>query len=125
MTGIKLEGNIPGGDPPDRLFSYQNLRIGVEMFELGQFYETSALFEYLTDEIYSEFESRGASKRYEGIVINVGILKDIKTAEALIKQWQQKSIQGKPKSAFAKEFVELFVEKVPSRDAVPEGGKVI
>lgn len=121
-TGIKLEGNIPGGDPPDRLFSYQGLRIGVELFELGQFYKARALFEDLTDETYSEFESRGVSKRYEEIRIDVGILKDIKTAEALRTRWQQKGIRRKQKSTFAKEFVNLFVKKVPSRDAIPKGG---
>jgi hypothetical protein len=88
-------------------------------------HKARALFEDLADEVYSEFERRGACKRYEGVVINVGILKDIKTAEAIITRWQQKSIGGKPESAFAKEFVDLFVGKVPSRDAVPEGGKVI
>lgn len=124
-TGIRVEGNDPGGDPPDRLFSYRNLSIGVEMFELGQFYKARALFEDLTDEIYSEFERRGACKRYEGIVINVGILKDIKTAGALITRLQQKSTRGKPKPAFAEEFVDLFVGKVPSRDAVPKDRRVI
>ncbi len=121
-TGIKLEGNIPGGDPPDRLFSYHGLRIGVELFELGQFYEARALFEDLTNEIYSEFESRGGSERYQGIVINVGILKNIRTAEALRTRWQQEGITRRQKSTFAGQFVDLFAANVPSRDAIPKRG---
>jgi len=122
-TGIKLQGNIRGGDPPDRLFYCRRLRIGVEMFELGQFYEARALLNDLTDEIYSEFESRRVCERYERIVINVPILTDIKTAKALITRWQQKGIGRKQKSTFAKEFVNLFGENVPSRDAIPEGDR--
>lgn len=124
-TGIKLGGNIPGGDPPDRLFFYQGLRIGVELFELGQFYKAHALFEDLKAEIYSEFEWRGASKRYEGIRIDLGILKDTKTAGALRTGWRQKGIRRKQKPTFAKQFVDLLLENVPSRNAVPQGGRVI
>jgi hypothetical protein len=124
-TGIKLEGNIRGGDPPDRLFFYQGLTIGVELFELGQFYKPRALLSDLTDRVYSEFESRGDSKRYEGIRIDVPILTDIETAEALRTRWQQKGIEIKQKSTFVKELVNLLVENVPSRDAVPKEGRVI
>lgn len=124
-TEIKLEGNIRGGDPPDRLFFYQGLGIGVELFELGQFYEARALLEDLKDEIYAEFESRGASKRFEGIRIDLGVLKDTKTAGALRTGWRQKGIRRKQKPTFAKQFVDLLLEDVPSRNAIPEGGKVI
>lgn len=125
MTGIKLEGNSPGGDPPDRLFSYQNFRIGVEMFELGQFHESRAFFEGLTNSVYSEFESRGVSKRYEGIRIDLAILKDVKTEDESRTRWRQKGIGRKQEPTFAKQFVDLLLENVPSRGVVPKEGRVI
>jgi hypothetical protein len=124
-TGMKLEGNIPGGDPPDRLFFYQNSGIGVEMFELGQFHESGAFFERLTNRIYSEFESRGASKRYEGICIDLGILKDVKTEGELRTQWRHRGIKRRQEPTFAEQFVALLLGNVPSRDAVPKQGRVI
>jgi hypothetical protein len=124
-TGIRLEGNDPGGEPPDRLFSYQNLRIGVEMFELGQFHESGAFFEGLTNSVYSEFESRGASKSYEGTRIDLGILKDVKTEGELRTRWRHKGIRRKQELTFAEQFVDLLLENVSSRDAVPKEGRVI
>jgi hypothetical protein len=124
-TGMRLEGNDPGDDPPDILFSYQNLRIGAEMFELGQFHESGAFFEGLTNRVYSEFGSRGPSKRYEGIRIDLGILRDVKTAGELRTRWRYKGIERKQEPTFAEQFVNLLLENVPSRDAVPKEGRVI
>ena len=117
-TGIKLEGNMAGGNPPDRLFSYENFRIGVEIFELGQFYEARALLSDLTGRVYSEFESRGASRRYEGIRIDLGILQDIKTAEALRTRWRQNGISRRQKTHICRAIREL----APRRCAVTRCG---
>lgn len=120
--GKRLEGNVPGPNPPDRLFFYQGLTIGIEMFELEQFYEARALFDNCTNAIYSEFERRRASECYIGVVINIGVLTDVKIASGVRKRWRANMIRN-PILTFAKELVDLVVTNVPSQDSIPEGDR--
>jgi len=120
MTGIKLEGNVHvEHQPPDRIFFCQGKKIGVEMFELEQFYATRAEYNQLTNEVYSEFERR-APTRYVGVVITLPILIEISGADSLDKTWQTKGISGKRRSIFARELVDLFIKNVPSTVSIPE-----
>lgn len=122
-TGQRLEGNVPGPNPPDRLFFYQGLKIGVEMFELEQFYGARALFDSLTNEIYSEFEQHRACERYDGVVINLGVLANVEIAGRLKTRRREKKIKGNPKLTFAKELVDILLTNVPSQDSIPQGDR--
>jgi len=123
--GITLEHSRPGDDPPDWLFSYQGLKIGVEMFMLDQFYEPRALLNDLEDNIYSEFQRRGASERYGGVGICLLALIDSGLAGKVRAGWRKTGIRGNPKIVFASELVDLFVQHVPSRDSIPGNGRLI
>lgn len=121
VTGIRFEGNGPGPDPPDWLFFYQGLKIGVEMFELEQFYEARALFDYLTNDIYAELGQCGASERYEGLTIIFGILADAQIAAKTKTSWLEQ--KKRSRKTFAQETVNLLRTHLPSRDSVPEGDR--
>lgn len=105
-------------DPPDWVFSGSALTVGVEMFELFQFYPSRALMDDLTNAIYSEFEQRRLSERYLGVCVHVLVQEG--TRERLERGWEAKGIQ-RPVRRTARELVDLVSGAVSSRDAIPEG----
>lgn len=123
LTGISFKGSDPGPDPPDWLFYYGDLTIGVEMFELEQFYHARGLFNNCTNEVYSEFERLRASEPYVGVVISLGVLADINIADTIEARWREKGLKRNPILTFAKELVNLVVTNVPSQDSIPEGDR--
>jgi len=121
-TGIILEGNDPvRSDPPDRLFSWQGLVIGAELFEVEQLYASRALVELLTNEIYAEFERRGLGNRYLGVSAQLASKPNlgISTAEDVQHKWQQAGITRNQSKQFAMEFVDLFQKSVPVPESIP------
>ncbi|HSG42980.1 MAG TPA: hypothetical protein VLA72_07485 [Anaerolineales bacterium] len=80
-TGVELvDGGTVLQDPPDRLFYWNELTIGAELFELDKMYDTRALIEALTTEIYSEIERRELTDKYLGIAISFGSIASISKA---------------------------------------------
>lgn len=120
VTGLKLGAGIKGPDPPDWLFSCLGINMGVEMFEVEQFYDARAFFDDITNKVYDEFDLCPTSTCYEGLVINLGILADTDIKNKVKTRWREKGIIRNPKHLLAKELVSLFTTNVPPRNSVPE-----
>lgn len=106
-------------DPPDWVFSGSALTVGVEMFELFQFYPSRALMEKLTNAIYAQFEKRGLSRRYLGSVVTAGLLLRYDTNDWLRGEWRARGVRQPVRQA-AREFVDIVAAAVPSVDMIPE-----
>ena len=106
-------------DPPDWVFSGSALTVGVEMFELFQFYPSRALMEELTNAIYAQFEKRGLSRLYLGSVVTAGLLLRYDTSDRLRGEWLARGVR-KPVRQTAREFVDIVAAAVPSVDVIPE-----
>jgi hypothetical protein len=120
-TGILLEDSdsvVP--DPPDRLFCWQGLKVGAELFELEQLYAARALVELLTNETYAEFECCGMSKRYPGVTFQLVTNLSISTAKDVQDKWQQHGITKNPAKVFASEFLDLVQSSVTSREVITD-----
>jgi len=118
--GVILGSGLPvEHEPPDWLFSGRGLALGCEMFEIEQLYASRAFISGLTDAIYAEFERRKVSERYSATVISAGWLLDVDTRERIERDWKSKGLR-RPARQAAREFVDLMVESVSSRNDVPE-----
>jgi len=119
VTGIKLCEMPNQKDPPDLLFKAENFCYGVELVELGQFYNTRALADTLTNSMYEEFENRGIGDLYLGIGIELPLLLTHDTAMDLKRRWKNKGIRN-PIKACARELADFLAEKVPSPKNISE-----
>jgi hypothetical protein len=116
LSGAPLTGNTaPPQDPPDRLFQWSDLVVGVEMFEVPRFYEDRAFHDGkggVVDHIYAEFERRDVGDRYVGMSVRImdGRYRRAEQIKAELK--------GRLRQA-AIELVDLVMQHVPTREHLP------
>jgi hypothetical protein len=123
ITGIELEVNEKGAQPPDRVFYYGGSQIGCEMFEVEQFYETRGFFGDLEKMIYKEFESCGLKQRYQGMRIDVFAgLTQTNTKKEIKKRWAKRKVKGNRLANCAKELVDLVCKNISSVSSIPANG---
>jgi hypothetical protein len=123
ITGIELEGNEKGAQPPDRVFYCRGSQIGCEMFEVEQFYETRGFFNILENKIYAEFNTRGLKQYYQGMRIDVFVsLTQTNTKKEIEKGWRERKVKGDKLANCAKELVDLVCKNISSVDSIPANG---
>jgi hypothetical protein len=120
VTGIQLEGNVKGAEPPDRVFYYGDSKIGCEMFEVEQFHETRGFFNELEQKVYKEFECCGLIQSYQGMRIDfTADLIQTNTEKEIVKRWRERKLRGDKLAKCAKELVDLVYKSIASVDSIP------
>jgi len=119
-AGIVLEPLGSATEPPDRLYRFKEISMGVELFELHQMYDTRAFTERLTNAVYAEFERLYPKDRYLGVSATLTSGRPSMWAERdTIEQWRLRGVVKKQAQQFAREFVELVARHVSTGKDIP------
>jgi hypothetical protein len=129
LTGSELAGNEKSvKDPPDRLFAWQGVTIGAEMFELEAFYDARGLCDHLRNAIYAEFHKRGLTDRYVGTAINLALTINTTWQREAKALWASNGDVGRtPVIQAASELTDLVLASASSTDDLPnsDAGKIV
>jgi hypothetical protein len=108
-----------GGDPPDLLFQWQGIIIGVEVTELYQFQDQRGLLDDIAAEASDLISSRGLSNKYVGTVVNLGHLLESYGRDRVNSAWNDLSIK-QPRHRAAEELVRLLLEQESSANDISD-----
>ncbi len=127
VTGAPLLSCPPGAsDPPDLLFEWKGVSVGVEVTELHQFQGQRALYEDVANKTQEIIAQSGRSHKYIGTVISLAHLADSSGRAPIEAEWRRLSIK-RPIDRVCEELASAFLGQIKSADAVPDGpsGKMI